>query len=282
MIDPHDGPATPSAPTGPPDQISDQLTAPTPAQIPAPTPASPMQRLRRAAPLIVLGLGAAAGAALFGDKLDFATLRDNRDALVTWRDAHYLLAALGYMATYVAVVAFSLPGALIMTLTGGFLFGLTAGGLLTLVGATLGAVAIFLAARSGLGDRLAARMDASGGTMARIKRGIEANQVSFLLLMRLVPAVPFFVANLAPAFFGVPLRIYALTTFFGIMPGTLVYTWVGAGLGEVFARGEDPDLGILFTPNVLGPLAALCALAALPMVIKAVRGRTSPGAPPAL
>ncbi|MFT6773868.1 MAG: putative membrane protein YdjX (TVP38/TMEM64 family) [Paracoccaceae bacterium] len=274
MIDPHDGPATPSAPTGPPDQISDQ--------IPAPAPASPMHRLRRAAPLIVLGVGAAAGAIAFGDKLDFATLRDNRDALVTWRDAHYLLAALGYMATYVAVVAFSLPGALIMTLTGGFLFGLTAGGLLTLVGATLGAVAIFLAARSGLGDRLAARMDASGGTMARIKRGIEANQVSFLLLMRLVPAVPFFVANLAPAFFGVPLRIYALTTFFGIMPGTLVYTWVGAGLGEVFARGEDPDLGILFTPNVLGPLAALCALAALPMVIKAVRGRTSPGAPPAL
>jgi uncharacterized membrane protein YdjX (TVP38/TMEM64 family) len=238
-------------------------------------------RLRRAAPLAALLAGAAIGTFLLGDMLSFSALRDNREGLLAWRDANFAVAALGYVAAYVAVVAFSLPGALAMTLAGGFLFGLWPGGLLTLVGATLGATAIFTAARSGLGDRLAARMDASGGTMARIKRGIEANQVSFLLLMRLTPAVPFFVANLAPAFFGVPLRVYALTTFFGIMPGTLVYTWVGAGLGEVFARGEDPDLGIIFSPQVLGPLLGLCALTVLPIVLRAIRGRAgdTPDAP---
>ena len=245
---------------------------------PTPTPpANPVGRLRRAAPLIALVCGAVLGAVLLGDRLSFDALRNNREALLAWRDANYALAALSYAALYVAVVAFSLPGALIMTLTGGFLFGLAAGGVLTLIGATIGATMIFVAAKSGLGDRLAARMGASGGTMARLKRGLEANQVSFLLLMRLVPAVPFFVANLAPAFFGVGLRTYVWTTFFGIMPGTLVYTWVGAGLGDVFARGENPDLGLLFEPQVLGPLLGLCALAALPMAIKAIRGRKGPG-----
>jgi uncharacterized membrane protein YdjX (TVP38/TMEM64 family) len=84
--------------------------------------------------------------------------------------------------------------------------------------------------------------------------------------------VPFFVAHLAPACLGVGLRTYVLTTFFGIIPGTLVYAWIGAGLSEVFARGERPDLGLIFDPVVLGPLLALAALAALPIVVRAVRG----------
>jgi uncharacterized membrane protein YdjX (TVP38/TMEM64 family) len=90
-------------------------------------------------------------------------------------------------------------------------------------------------------------------------------------LMRLVPVFPFFVANLAPAFLGVGLRNFALTTFFGIIPGGLVYTSIGAGLGEVFARGETPDLGLLFEPAVIGPILGLAALAALPILIKLLR-----------
>jgi len=92
-----------------------------------------------------------------------------------------------------------------------------------------------------------------------------------LFLMRLVPVVPFFVANLLPALVGVPLGRYVVTTFFGILPGALVYTSVGAGLGAVFAQGETPDLGIIFEPQILLPLLGLCALAALPMVLKALR-----------
>ena len=94
-----------------------------------------------------------------------------------------------------------------------------------------------------------------------------------LFLIRLVPAVPFFVANIIPALVGVSLTRFMFTTFFGIIPGGIVYTWVGAGLGAVFERGETPNLGIIFEPYILGPILGLCALAALPIVIKAVKGK---------
>ena len=116
-------------------------------------------------------------------------------------------------------------------------------------------------------------MDASSGRVRRISQGIRENELSVLFLIRLVPLVPFFVANLLPALVGVSLHRYVFTTFFGIMPGTAVYTWVGAGLGAVFARGESPNLSIIFEPMVLGPILGLCALALLPIVLKALRGR---------
>ena len=124
----------------------------------------------------------------------------------------------------------------------------------------------------GLGERLAARMDASEGAVKRIKAGIDANQWEMLFVMRLVPVVPFFVANLVPSFVGVPLPRFAITTFLGIIPGALVYTSVGAGLGEVFERGETPDLGIIFEPHILLPILGLAALALLPMALRALRG----------
>ncbi len=229
--------------------------------------------LRRNLPLIAILVVAAIGAFTLRDVLNFETLRDNREALLVFRDANYLGTALGFMAVYILIVAFSLPGATIATLTGGFLFGTWIGAALNVTAATIGAIAIFLAARMGLGQRLAARMDESQGTVRRIKEGIDENQWSMLFLIRLVPAVPFFVANLLPALVGVSLFRFAVTTFLGIIPGGVVYTSVGAGLGDVFERGETPDLGILFEPFVLGPILGLCALAALPIVLKALRGK---------
>ncbi|MFO7854886.1 MAG: TVP38/TMEM64 family protein [Paracoccaceae bacterium] len=250
---------------------------------PPPDPLAPeaprRSALKRFLPLIVVALGAGLGWWLLGDRLTFETLRENREALIAWRDESYALVAAAYMLAYVAVVAFSLPGALAMTLAGGFLFGLWPGALMIVASATAGATLIFLAAKTSLGDRLAKALEGRGGAMARFRRGIEENEIWFLLLIRLVPVMPFFVANLAPAFLGVGLRNYVLTTFFGIMPGTVVYTWVGAGLGEVFERGGTPDLGIIFEPHVLGPLLGLSALAALPMIVKAVRGRRPGEAP---
>ena len=178
------------------------------------------------------------------------------------------------MVAYIAIVAFSLPGATIATLAGGFLFSTFPGFLFIVVAATVGATAIFLAARMGFGEKLGARLEASEGPIKAIKDGIDENQWSMLFLIRLVPAVPFFVANLLPAFLEVPLRRYVISTFLGIIPGTVVYTSVGAGLGEVFAAGETPNLGIIFEPHVLLPILGLCALAALPIVIKAVRGKS--------
>ncbi|WP_255509593.1 TVP38/TMEM64 family protein [Oceaniovalibus sp. ACAM 378] len=227
----------------------------------------------RRLPLVVIAVIALAGAFTLRDYLSFEALADNREQLIALRDANYVLAVLGFIAAYVVIVGFSLPGATIATLTGGFLFATFPGALYNVTGATLGAIAIFLAARWGLGERLAAKMETGEGVVKKIKDGIDENQWSMLFLIRLVPAVPFFVANIVPALVGVPLFRFAVSTFLGIIPGAVVYTAVGAGLGEVFARGETPNLGIIFEPHILLPILGLCALAALPIILKAVRGR---------
>lgn len=233
----------------------------------------PRGRLRRAAPLFVLALGATIGAWALGDTLSFEALRDNRDTLLALRDSHYAATIAGFVALYVLIVAFSLPGATMATLTGGFLFGTWVGTAVNVSAATLGAVLIFSAVRMGFGAKLAARMENSPGLVGRIKQGIDTNQWSMLFLIRLVPAVPFFVANIVPALVGVPLVRFAVSTFLGIIPAGLVYTSVGAGLGDVFAAGARPDLGVIFQPHILGPLLGLCALALLPVGLSVWRGR---------
>lgn len=219
-------------------------------------------------PLLVIFTVAAIGAFTLRDYLSFDALRDNREALIAFRDSNYLMTVLLFIAAYTTIVTFSLPGAAIASITGGFLFATFPGALFNITAATIGATLIFLAARWGMGEKLAAKMEASDGAVKKIKDGIDENQWSMLFLIRLVPAVPFFVANLVPAMVGVPLYRFVVSTFLGIIPGAVVYTSVGAGLGDVFARGETPNLGIIFEPQILLPILGLCALAALPMVLK--------------
>ena len=234
---------------------------------------APKSGLAKRLPLIAIFLVAIVGAFTLKDYLSFETLRENREALLAFRDANYLGTVLVFIGIYVAIVAFSLPGASVATLTGGFLFATFPGALFNVLAATIGAILIFLAARWGFGEKLAAKMENSDGAVKRIKDGIDENQWSMLFMIRLVPAVPFVVANLVPAFVGVPLSRFAISTFLGIIPGTVVYTSVGAGLGEVFAAGETPNLGIIFEPHIILPILGLAALSALPIVIKAIRGQ---------
>jgi uncharacterized membrane protein YdjX (TVP38/TMEM64 family) len=233
----------------------------------------PKKSRSRLLPLIVVISGAVLGWWLLHDWLSFETLAENRGALIAFRDANYAATVVGFVLTYTLIVAFSLPGATVATLTGGFLFATFPGALFNITAATLGATAIFLAAQTSIGARLGARLDGAEGLVKKIKDGIDENQWSMLFLIRLLPVVPFFVANLVPAFLDVPLRRFVISTFFGIMPGAVVYTSVGAGLSEVFARGETPNLGIIFEPQILLPILGLCALAVLPVLIKALRGR---------
>jgi uncharacterized membrane protein YdjX (TVP38/TMEM64 family) len=222
-------------------------------------------------PLLAILTVAVVGAYALRDTLSFQTLADNRETLLAFRDNNFALTALAFIGAYIAIVAFSLPGAAIATLTGGFLFGLFPGALFNAIAATIGATGIFLAAKTGLGDKMSAKLDASEGAVKKIKEGIKEDEISYLFIMRLVPAVPFFVANLIPAFMGVSLKRYMITTFLGILPGGIVYTWVGAGLGEVFARGETPNLGIIFEPYIIGPILGLAALSFLPILVKKFR-----------
>ncbi len=225
---------------------------------------------RRALPLAGLAAAAALAALLLGDRLSFAALAENRAALEAWRDANWPLAAALFMAAYAAAVAVSLPGAVWLTLGGGFLFGTVPAAAMVVVAATAGATALFLAVRAGLGGALRGR---AGGFLDRVAAGLRENEAGYLLAMRLVPAIPFFVANLAPALLGARLSTFVWTTFLGIIPGAAVYASVGAGLGAVMARGETPDLDVIFDWPVLGPLLGLAALALLPAVWKALRGR---------
>ncbi len=234
---------------------------------------TPKSSLMRRLPLLLILVGAVIGAVALRDYLSFDALRDNREALIAFRDSNVFLTSVLFVLAYIIIVAFSLPGATIATLTGGFLFGTALGTLHNVTGATLGATAIFLAARYGFGEKLGAKLESSDGAIKKIKDGIDENQWSMLFLIRLVPAVPFFVANLLPAFLEVPLHRYVISTFLGIIPGAVVFTSVGAGLGEVFARGETPDLGIIFEPHILLPILGLCVLAALPIAIKAITGK---------
>ena len=230
----------------------------------------PLRRVPRWLPITLIAIGAILAALFFRDWLSFEALAENRAVLADFRDRHFGLAVLVYVTVYVGAVALSVPGAVWLTIGAGFLFGTAAATALTVCAATAGAVLIFLAARSTLGSLLRKR---AGGWLARVEAGFREGEVSYLLIMRLLPAIPFFVANLAPAFLGVRLRTFVWTTFVGIIPGTAVYASVGAGLGALLDRGETPDLGVIFTPGILGPLLGLAGLSALPLVVRKIRGR---------
>ncbi len=225
--------------------------------------------IRRHVPLILIALVAVTGALFLRDWLSFETLSRHRDTLLAYRDAHFGLTVLIFCASYIAIVALSLPGATVATLTGGFLFGLFPGVLFNVLAAGTGAVLVFLAARAGIGADVSAQIAARGGAAARLQAALQRNVWSALLTMRLIPILPFFLCNLLPAFAGVRLWPFAATTFAGILPAGAIFTSIGAGLGEVFAKGGTPDLGVIFSPGVLLPLVGLAALSALPAILRA-------------
>lgn len=232
-----------------------------------------LPKTARVLPIVAILLVALAGAFTLRDVLTFDALRENREALLAFRDQNMGGMAALFVLAYVGIVAFSLPGAAVASVTGGFLFGLAGGTVLNVGSATVGACLIFLAARWGLGTWLTERIEASEGRVQAMKQALRENEIEVLFLMRLIPAVPFFAANLLPALVGVKFRNFVVTTALGIIPGGIVFTWIGVGLGEVFDRGEDPDLSLLWEPHVIGPVIGLCLLAAMPILIKSLRAR---------
>lgn len=185
----------------------------------------------------------------------------------TYASTHLALASIGFCLAYALAVAFSLPVALPLTLTGGAVFGWLALPLV-LVGATGGAGLVFIAVRTAFGD-LARRR--AGPFLARLEDGFNTNAFSYLLALRLIPAAPFWVINIVPALTRMTLQSYLAATFIGIAPGTAVFVSVGRGLDHVLAAGRTPDLEVLASPSILGPLSALGVLALMPVVWKRFR-----------
>lgn len=225
----------------------------------------------RLVPLLILIAGLAAFFLLGWHKyVSFDVLRENRQNLLDLVAEYGFVAGLGFIAVYAVATAFSIPGGAILTITAGFLFGPFVGAVYVLLGATLGASALFLAARYAFADLLRAK---AGPAIRKMEDGFREDAFNYLLVLRLVPLFPFFVVNLVPAFLGVTLKVYVIATFIGIIPGTFVYALVGNGLGAIFDRGEVPDLGTIFQPQFLAPILGLAVLAVIPVIYKKVKAR---------
>ncbi|HEY3910307.1 MAG TPA: VTT domain-containing protein [Stellaceae bacterium] len=215
--------------------------------------------------LVPLGLLLAAGLAFViagGHRyLTFAALADNRGWLCGLAARWGCVAAVLYVAAYAGLVALSVPGGAVLTVAGGFLFGTWLGGACAVIGATLGATGVFVAARAGLGG-LAQR---AGPFFGKLEDGFREDAFNYLLVLRLVPLFPFWLVNLVPALAGVGLPTYLAASFLGIIPATFVYAGLGNGLGKVV---EQPDFGIVLRPSVLLPIIALAVLALVPVWYK--------------
>jgi uncharacterized membrane protein YdjX (TVP38/TMEM64 family) len=227
------------------------------------------QHVKRFLPLVLLV--AALVLAIAFDLPRYArldALRDHREALLGFVTTHPLGAPLVFVGVYAGWVALSIPGAFLLTVVAGFLFGTLLGGVLVVVGATLGATLVFLAVRYALGDLLRTY---AGKWLARLQAGFNRNAFSYLLMLRLVPVFPFFVINIVPAFLDVRVGTFVGATLLGIIPACFVYASVGAGLGSILDAEGELDAGAVLTPEVIVALSALAALSLLPVVLKRFR-----------
>ena len=219
--------------------------------------------------LVVAVLAVALWQSGLAHELTWAALGRHQAALRALVAAHPLAAPAVFVATYALMVAFSIPESALATVASGLLFGAWFGGALAVIGASLGAVLLFLIARTALAGFMARRAQ---HLLGRIRPGLERDGFSYLLALRLLPIVPFWLVNLGAALCGMRLFPYALATLIGIIPTTLVFAWIGAGLSEVLAAGGRPNLALVFSPTILGPLLALAALSVAPVVWRKLRG----------
>lgn len=246
--------------------------------------------LWRAAPLLVLGLiGAGLWWSGVARTISAESLMASREALTQWVAQHHALAMLAFVALYISLAALCIPGAALLTIASGFLFGAVAGALLSVFAATAGGTLLFLAARTSFGDLLRER---AGPRLTRLRNGFQADAASYMLFLRLTPAFPFWLVNLASALLGVELRTFLWTTFLGMMPATFAFAVAGVGLDSVVAahqaayescvasgaqscimRVRPTDL---VTRELVLALAALGLLALLPVLVKRWRSRKAP------
>lgn len=233
-------------------------------------PATKPAGFMRFLPLVIVAL-ALGGFFAFGFDRYFSleALRENRQALGAWVEASPPRAIALFILVYASAVAISFPGASILTVFGGYLFGLAVAVPAIVFAATLGAAIIFLASKSALGDMLKGRVS---GFLSQMEKGFRDNELSYMFVLRLAPVFPFWAVNIAAGLLGVSLRNFLIGTGLGIIPGSFVFASIGNAAGAAFDKGEDLSLtGILFQPSTLIPLVGLALLSLLPVVVKRLR-----------
>lgn len=239
--------------------------------------------IKRWAPVAVL-IGAMVFAFANGwhEYFTLSNLIKNREMLLIYVMDNFTLTALTFAAIYVVAVSLSFPGASLITIAGGFIFGWAYGGLFTAFSATIGATIIFSVARTSFGATL---REKAGSRMNRLAKGFEENAFSYLLFLRLVPLFPFWLINLAPAFFNVRVGTYILATFIGILPGTFAYALLGEGLDSLVAAQEQAnpgcaaigtceiDLKAAITPEIIAAMVGLAIVSLIPILIQRHRAK---------
>jgi uncharacterized membrane protein YdjX (TVP38/TMEM64 family) len=243
--------------------------------------------IRRFVPLAVIVLVACLVIAMgWHRQLSFETLERHHTVIHDFVDRNTATALLAYVALYAAVVALSVPGAVFLTLAGGMLFGVLIGGLAAALGATVGAICIFLVAKSAFVERLILR---AGPRAEKLADGFRADAFNYLLFLRLVPVFPFWLVNIVPAFAGVRLKTFAAATAIGILPATFVFAFLGASLENILASeladfrvclsASRTDCHLDFNPHAGATLELLAAfgllgiLALVPVLAKRMRSR---------
>ena len=197
-----------------------------------------------------------------GRVLSLETLKANRDHLLAFTEANYTAAVLLFILLYVVVTGLSVPGAVILTLAGGFLFGAVPATLYVNIGATTGATLAFLAARYVLRDWVE---DKFGRWLEPLQQGFAKNALSYLLTLRLIPLFPFFVVNLVSGLTRVSMGTYVAATALGIIPGTFVYAYAGRQVGTINSLKE------IASPQVLGAFVLLGLFALVPLLYKKLK-----------
>ena len=202
--------------------------------------------------------------------LNFETLQKHQSFLKEYIQIYPLYSFCFFVLIYTIATAFSVPGAAILTITGGFLFGTFIASLAIVIGATTGATCIFLATKWAFLDFFKKK---AGRSLNKFSKGFSEDAFNYLLTLRLIPIFPFWLINIAPAFFKIKLSTYITATALGITPGVIVYSSLGNGLGALLAAGETPDLGIIFQPKIFLPLLGLTILSTLPILCEPPRGK---------
>ena len=230
-------------------------------------PATKTPIWKRVAVLVLLGtlIGVVLSTGI-QDHLSLSALRDNREVLADFVSRNYLTGVTVFIAAYIIIVTLSIPGAVWLSLAGGFVFSVGPATLYIVVAATTGATLVFLLARYVLGNSFRQK---AGGAIERMRSGFQKNAFNYMLALRIVPLFPFFLVNIAPAFLNVSLRIYVAGTALGIVPGTFVYAWIGSGLGAALDTGADIDPGsVIYQSYIIGPLLGLGMLALIPVAYR--------------
>jgi len=201
-------------------------------------------------------------------QLSPAALGENAVYLNNLVENNFWLVLLAFIGIYIAATAFMVPASA-LTIGGGFLFGVAVGAPATVTGATIGACILFIAAKTSIGETL---KSIAGPFIGKMEKGFNENALSYLFTLRMIPVVPFAVANIAPAILGAKFRDYFISTSLGIIPGTVAYSLIGSGLREtLLAAGENPDVGALVAEagkNFAPAFLALAAVAMIPVIYK--------------